>query len=218
MMPFGANPPYECRRCVHMPQFSSYNMLRAHLRAVHRVPQLSNDDLSLYEVYPGSRFEHPPFGGAPATGAVGGSDIDHSNVDQTIHLRDQLVQSVVESVNIRLRNQPPPTVNFNNSEIIAAIQNMTANQPAPVTIVKNDDILQAFEELRNTILRENAANFKTLMKATIETIATMSERQPRVSTENSFNQFENKILIKLSLFRSISPMRMSIVLPSATMI
>lgn len=48
--------PYTCRRCTSLPKFRGYNQLRAHLRAMHRIQALTDNDLSLYEVYPGSRY------------------------------------------------------------------------------------------------------------------------------------------------------------------
>lgn len=51
----GKLPPYTCRRCNTTPEFWSYNTLRAHLRSVHGVNHLPNDDLVLYETISGSR-------------------------------------------------------------------------------------------------------------------------------------------------------------------
>lgn len=47
--------PYVCRRCLTQPSFRTYDHLRGHLRAIHSIRQLSNDDLPLYEAFPGSR-------------------------------------------------------------------------------------------------------------------------------------------------------------------
>lgn len=49
-----------CRRCAEPTYLVSYDDLRAHLRARHRVKDLLNSEISLYETYPGSRFLLPP--------------------------------------------------------------------------------------------------------------------------------------------------------------
>lgn len=57
------NPlPFVCRRCLTQPSFRTYEHLRGHLRAIHSIRQLSNDDLPLYETFPGSRSLSPSQG------------------------------------------------------------------------------------------------------------------------------------------------------------
>lgn len=106
---------YLCRRCANAPTFSSYNNLRAHLRAMHRVTQLPNSDLALYETFPGSRHYGPPFNNVDGQ--------DSGNVDQMIQLRDDITRSVVQAIN----NAQPPAVhemNVNFQPLLTAFQTM----------------------------------------------------------------------------------------------
>lgn len=43
-----------CRKCEDWHYERTYGQLRGHLRAIHRIPQLSDDDLWIYEAYAGS--------------------------------------------------------------------------------------------------------------------------------------------------------------------
>lgn len=46
-----------CRMCSPLRFFTFYEHLRAHLRSVHAIRDLSREQISLYESYPGSRNE-----------------------------------------------------------------------------------------------------------------------------------------------------------------
>lgn len=107
---------YVCRRCRHQPQFVSYNLLRAHLRVTHRITELLNSDVSMYETYPGSRFSQPPFSN---DGAVG--DPQPSNVDQLIQFRDEMVRAVSDSVARGFQSMPAPIVQVDMGPVVKSI-------------------------------------------------------------------------------------------------
>lgn len=93
--------PYICRICEHQPQMATYEILRAHLRAVHRKKDLHINDLPLYEVFPGSRYleeSRPP----PHLQANVGSSVDSStssegqrNISPSINMND--VEKMIEA-------------------------------------------------------------------------------------------------------------------------
>lgn len=115
-------PIYTCRRCHPAVPLSTYNMLRAHLRAHHRIVELANSDVSLYETYPGSRFEQLPF--SQQRENVG-------PVDQMIVLRNELIAAVNDAIASSLANIRPPLVS-NTGEMIAAINGLRAEQAKSV--------------------------------------------------------------------------------------
>lgn len=91
-----------------------YTNLRAHLRAVHRIKQVLNSDIALYEAYPGSRFLQPPFQG---------NENSVPEVDEMILLRNEMVQVVARTVaeNVSAIQIPAPIVNIDIDEILRTL-------------------------------------------------------------------------------------------------
>lgn len=108
---------YECRRCTPAVKFAAYQQLRVHLRTVHRINQLPNAEICLYELFPGSHARS-------------------TAVDPMIPLRDEMAHIINASIDRHISSiRPPPSIDLGQVE--AAINSARAgiaNTPPPIDV------------------------------------------------------------------------------------
>lgn len=143
-MSTGVSDIYECRRCVQAPRFSTYNTLRAHLRTQHNVRQLSDDDITLYEVYAGSRFTQPPYLNTDGRQEAGST------------------------------NQSTAFENAKIAEILAAIKVLRGPFPPPVTVVDNTKMVCEFREMSYRLTSEVKAIVRAGVEQTAKQIGELT--------------------------------------------
>lgn len=157
----GVIPLFTCRRCYNLPGFRNYNGLRAHLRAMHGISQLSPEELSLYETYPGSRsVDHSaPYLNPPAIPAQH-STANEKLSDLLIEVRS-CAQSIADSnrqfqgdLQTLIANSIKDSVKVYVTKYIDAKFRGSAKIPTK-TSTKLDKIPDNSPESRDTIPKDN---------------------------------------------------------------
>lgn len=159
---------------------------------------LSNNEVPLYEIYPGSRYEQPPFSNSgPA---------DDQNPDSMIQIRDGLMQAVAESVKAGFETSIPPVVSVDNRELLDAFTemrgNLTREIPAsinaafqaytpPAVVNNNQELLNAFNELRVDLTRDIATNIRVGVKDALVSLTQKLDSFERSMNGQNVNTFES---------------------------
>lgn len=162
-----------CRRCDVAPRFTSYSLLRAHLRAQHRIVQLPNSEVGMYEAYPGSRFTQPPFNAGPS----------HGNVDQMIEIRDSMVRAVSESIAQGFSSQPAPIISVNMGPVVERIVQMQTELVAAVSQNIETGVRNAIGDLAAQLRSIPSTTPAITMGTSIEAIAQVTDDQPGENVE-----------------------------------
>lgn len=142
---------YLCRRCEPPMEIRDYTNLRAHLRAVHRIKQVLNSDIALYEAFPGSRFLQPPFQGTENSG---------SEVDEMILIRNEMVRVVSRTAaeNTSAIQIPAPIVNIDIDEILRVLGGLKRDLERTIQISVQHSVKQNLTELSQRLKLSRMGN------------------------------------------------------------
>lgn len=130
---------YVCRRCEPPREIRDYNGLRTHLRAAHRIKQVLNSEIVLYEAFQGSRFTQPPF------------KKDGSEVDEVIQIRDEMLRTVQHTINesVSFISVPTPTTVIDFGQIHRSLSELRNDIEGTIQTTIQRVVQESLAEMRD---------------------------------------------------------------------
>lgn len=144
-MPIQQMDLYVCRRCTPEYRFRTYENLRAHLRARHRIQQLPRGDIPLYEAFPNSHQQYLDGGAPEAAGAAGG------NINPFHPANNEIVGMIDAAIENHFRNNRVVVPNVDLQPILAAINKLRIDLAAQSATNNLGPIENAITELNSSI-------------------------------------------------------------------